>query len=129
MRFLMMHKDPASERGEQPSAEFGQKMNALMDKLMKSGAFVAGEGVHPSQKNGLRLSNQKDKNGKRIVKDGPFSEAKEVIGGFVMLNVKNRDEAQKWAEEFMDLWEGKELQVEIRQVVEWEDLPPELHRK
>ena len=90
MRFMVFHKsNEQNEAGIPPSAELIEKMGKLMEETAKSGVLLAGEGVHASSK-GARLSFS---GGKRTVTDGPFAEAKEMVGGFYLLDVATRDEA------------------------------------
>jgi hypothetical protein len=61
--------------------------------------------------------------GKPVVKDGPFPEAKEVLGGYWMIDVKSKAEAIEWAKKIPG---GDDMTVEVRQVQEWEDFTPEV---
>ncbi|MCU1242130.1 MAG: YCII-related [Candidatus Acidoferrum typicum] len=90
--------------------------------LAKAGVLLAAEGLRPTSK-GMRLRMSK---GKRVVTDGPFTEAKEVIAGFWMIQVKSKEEALEWANPCL-LPEGGLM--EIRQVFENCDFPPELQKK
>jgi hypothetical protein len=115
-----MHKsNEDNEAGIPPSKELIEKMGKLMEETAKTGVLLGGEGVHASSK-GARLSFS---GGKRTVTDGPFAEAKELIAGFAILNVKSKDEAIEWATRFANLM--GDVEIEIRQVVELSDFPPE----
>jgi len=81
------------EAGVLPSSEAMVKMIAYQEELVKAGVLVAGEGLRPSAL-GARMTFGKD--GKTSLKDGPFTEAKEIIAGFAILQVKSRDEALAW---------------------------------
>ena len=117
MRFMVMHKsNEANEAGIPPSKELIEKMGKLMEETAQAGVLLAGEGVHASSK-GARVSFS---GGKRIVTDGPFAEAKELIAGFAILNVSSKEEAIEWATRFADVI--GDVEIEIRQVVEIEDL-------
>ena len=81
------------------------------DELGKSGAMKAGEALHPSSKHSARISH---KEGRRVVLDGPFAEAKEVVGGFYLIDVKTREEAVEWAAKCPGALYGS---VELREVM------------
>src|SRR5581483_5615469 len=87
MKFLSIYR--SVERGVPPSAEEMAAMGKLIDKHMRSGALLATEGCLPSALGArVRLSN-----GKVSVTDGPFTETKEVVGGFAILQAKSKQEA------------------------------------
>jgi hypothetical protein len=120
MRFMMLVKaDKDSESGAMP----GEKLLADMDKynqeLVKAGVLLAGEGLQPSSK-GARV---RFTDGKRTVIDGPFAEAKELIAGFWMIQVKSREEAIEWAKR-VPFDEGT-AEIELRQVFEMSDFSTE----
>ncbi len=102
-----------------PPAEDMARMNKYNEELAKSGALIALDGLHPTSK-GARVSYT---GGKPKVTDGPFTEAKEVLGGYWMINVKSRDEAIAWAKK-VPANDGDI--VEVRQVFEMEDFPEEI---
>jgi hypothetical protein len=86
---------------------------------------VLGGGLmSPSQSQAVRLSG-----GKLSVVDGPFSEAKEVVGGFAIFDLKSKEEAMEGAQRFMDLhrqhWPGWEGETEVRQIFGPNDFPPQ----
>lgn len=105
-----------SEAGQLPSIEELTAMDLFNEELVKAGVVLAGEGLHASSK-GVRIYYTGDK---RTVVDGPFTEAKELIAGFGMWQVKSMAEAIEWARRapFPD------GQVEIRQVIAPEDFAP-----
>ena len=120
MRFMVMHRsNEANEAGIPPSKELIEKMGKLMEETAQAGVLLAGEGVHASSK-GARVSFS---GGKRIVTDGPFAEAKELIAGFAIINVSSKEEAIEWATRFADVI--GDVEIEIRQVVEISDFAPE----
>jgi hypothetical protein len=82
------------------------------------GILITAEGVHPSEKGALV---RKARGAAITATDGPFTEAKEVIGGFGLINAKDRAEAVEYAQQYADLFE--EVEVEVRQVVEFDELP------
>jgi len=94
MKFMVLvsaNKD--TEAGVLPSREEFEKMGQFMEELVKAGVYVAGEGLQPSSK-GARIAFGKD--GQTTVKDGPFTESKELIAGFSIIQVKSLDEAIAW---------------------------------
>jgi hypothetical protein len=126
MRFLVMVKaNTDSEAGVLPDERMLTEMGKFNDELVKAGIMLAGEGLQPSSK-GARISYA---GGKRTVRDGPFTETKELVAGFWIWQVKSRQEALEWAKR-IPFQEGE---VEIRQVFEPEDFgeafTPELRRQ
>ena len=123
MRFMIIVKaNEESEAGVLPSEEVLAEMGKFNEELVQKGIMLAGEGLQASSK-GARVSYS---GSKRTVTDGPFTEAKELIAGFWLVQVKSREEAIEWAKRapFQD------GEVEIRQVFESEDfgenMTPEL---
>jgi len=105
-----------------PTLELVTAMRSYSDDLRKAGVLLLAEGLHPSSK----ATRIKVSNGKRVFTDGPFTEAKEIIAGFWLIQVKSREEALEWAGR-CPLLEGGI--VEIRPVFENTDFPPELRNK
>ena len=100
MRYLMMVKGDADyEAGKPPSPELMEGMGRLHEEMTRSGVILATEGLLPSS-HGLRLRHSR---GTTAVIDGPFSEAKEVVGGFAIVRVDSRDEAIALARRFVDV--------------------------
>jgi len=95
------------------------EMGKFSDELVKAGIMLAGEGLQPSSK-GTRISYT---GAKRTVRDGPFAEAKELVAGFWIWQVKSRAEALEWAKR-IPFTNGEE--IEIRQIFEAEDFGAEL---
>ena len=129
MRFMILVKaDPASEAGVLPDEKILTEMGRYNEELAKAGVLLAGEGLHPSSK-GARV---KFSGAKRTVIDGPFAEAKELIAGYWIFQVKSKDEAIEWVKRCPNPFAG-ESEIEIRQVFEAEDfgaeLTPELREK
>ena len=124
MRFMVIVKaNKDSEAGVLPSKELLAEMGKFNEELAKAGVLLAAEGLHPSSK-GARV---KFSGGKRTVVDGPFAEAKELIAGFWLIQVKSKEEAIEWASRCPDvLGPGETAQIEIRQVFEMSDFPAEL---
>ena len=94
MKFIVFgHATKDSEAGVIPSSEEFAKMGKFIEELVKAGVFVAGEGLQPSSK-GARITF--GKGGKTSIKNGPFTESKELIAGFSIIQVKSLDEAIAW---------------------------------
>ena len=97
MRFMIMHKmTEAMERGEKPSSDVIAAVGKLVAEGVKDGVFVAGEGLKPSSER-VHVAYR---GGKRTVTDGPFTEAKELVGGFALMRVKSKEEALAWCDKF-----------------------------
>jgi len=127
MRFMIMVKaNEDTEAGVMPTDEELAAMGAFNEQLVQAGILLAGDGLHPSSR-GARVHFSGDK---RTVVDGPFTEAKELIAGYWMIDVKSLDEAVEWVKRIPSPDEGEEAIVEIRPVYEAEDfgdaLTPEL---
>ncbi|WP_083268536.1 YciI family protein [Lentzea guizhouensis] len=121
MRFLMMHRvSEQEEKAWDPTPEFIEKMGAYMEKAFADGTVITAEGVWKSDRGAMI---RKDRGGHVKSTDGPFTEAKEVIGGFALINAEDRAEAVALAREYIALFDGIEISVEVREVVEAEDLP------
>lgn len=126
MRFIVMVKANAeSEAGALPEPRELEAMTNYNEELVKAGVMLAGEGLHPSSK-GTRISYQ---GGKTTITDGPFTEAKELVAGFWIIQVKDKAEAIEWLKR-APFDEGE---VEIRQVFETDEfaevMSPELREK
>ena len=127
MRFMVIVKaNPESEAGVLPDKEILTKMTQFNQELVNAGVMLAGEGLQPSSK-GARV---KFEGKKRTVTDGPFAEAKELIAGFWLWQVKSKEEALEWLKRAP--FDGG-TEVELRQVFESEDFgdnfPPELREQ
>ncbi|MFD0199871.1 MULTISPECIES: YciI family protein [Saccharothrix] len=117
MRFMVIVKaTEETEAGAQPSAEMLNEMAAFNEELVKAGVLLAGEGLHPSAK-GARVYFSGDQ---RTVVDGPFTETKELIAGFWLIEVKSLEEAVEWVKRVPNPT-GEESQIEIRQVFTEDD--------
>jgi len=122
MRFMMSLPAPpeALEEWEaQPSKEVVTAMRKFNEEMTKAGVLLAAEGLHATSKGSrIRVSG-----GKRIVTDGPFSETKEVIAGFWIIQARSKEEALEWASRCPLPENGS---IEIRQIFETAEFPPEL---
>ena len=122
MRFMMLMIPRGYETaapGTMPDADGVAAMMKYNEDLQRSGVLLGCEGLHPPSM-GARVSFE---TGKPRVTDGPFAEAKEVLGGFWMIRVASRAEAIEWA---MRCPAGPNEMIEIRQVQEMEDFPPDV---
>lgn len=116
MRFLCLYK-PSKPEGTPPSQQEMAAMGKLIEEGFKSGWLLATEGCLPSAKGArVRLSA-----GKFTVTDGPFSEAKEVVGGFALIKVKSKEEAIDLTKNFLKV--AGDGESEIRQVFDAADSP------
>jgi hypothetical protein len=122
MRFMMLMIPKGYETaapGAVPDAKAVAAMMKYNEELQKAGVLVALDGLHPPSM-GVRVS---FKGGKPLVTDGPFTEAKEVLGGYWMIQVKSKSEAIEWAKRCPG---GDNEIIEIRQVQDMEDFPPDV---
>ena len=97
-------------------------MGKLMEESTKSGELVATGGLLPISKGGAHV---RSSGGKITVTDGPFAEAKELVGGYWMIQVKSKEEAVEWAKR-APMLDGDI--IEVRQVQEIEDFPPDVRK-
>ncbi|CAJ0706261.1 YciI family protein [Ralstonia sp. 22086] len=122
MRFMILRlADKDTEAAVMPSEELLTAMGKYMEDLAKAGVLLGGEGLHPSSR-GARVE---FKHGKPTVIDGPFAEAKELIAGYTMLQVKSEEEALEWVKRWPALDAGGNVRLEIRRVFEAEDFGAE----
>jgi hypothetical protein len=117
MKFMLIMKSTKdSEAGVPPTTEQMMTMMTYHEEAVKSGMLLAAEGVHPSSKGArVRFSGTK-----RTVTDGPFTETKELIAGFWIIQARSREEAIEWVKRIPNVWR-EETEIEIRQVAEAED--------
>ena len=129
MRFMML-MIPGVYQGKKgrkiaadfaPSAEMVEKMTKFNEELAKAGALISLDGLHPPVA-GARISFP---GGRPKVMDGPFTESKEVLGGYWMIEAKSREEAIEWAK-CVPALEGDV--IEVRQVQEISEFPEEVQR-
>jgi len=124
MRFMMLMIPKGYETavpGTMPPADAVAAMMKYNEALRQAGVLVTLEGLHPPSM-GARVSFE---GGKPVVTDGPFTEAKEVIGGFWMIEVKSREEAIAWA---MRCPASANETIEIRQVQDMADFPADVQK-
>ena len=122
MRFMIIVKaTQESEAGVMPSDQLIGKMAAYHEELHKAGMLVDASGLKPSSK-GWRVRYSGDE---RTVIDGPFTETKELIAGYTIINVGSREEALEWTRRFPNpAVEGKGGEIEVRPFFELEDFEP-----
>lgn len=117
MRFMMIVKATEdSEAGVLPSKEQLDAMMRYNMELARAGVLLAADGLHPSS-GAIRIS-YPEPGGKPKVTDGPFTEAKELIAGYTLIEVKSREEAIEWAMRMPDPHGYGAGQIELRQVFE-----------
>lgn len=124
MRFMMLVIPKAYEHAGAdfvPPAELVAKMTKYNESLTKAGVLLGLDGLHPPAK-GARV---KFGGGKPKVIDGPFTESKELVGGYWMIQVKSREEAIEWAKR-APMLDGDT--IEVRQVQEISEFPPEIQK-
>jgi len=118
MRYLTFIRHPESYRSSAPPPALMEAMGRFVERSFKEGTLVDTGGLRPS-KDGVRLRLAK---GKVTVTDGPFSEAKEVIGGWAILKADSKEEVLRIATEFMELhrkyWPDFEGEAEVRPMYE-----------
>jgi hypothetical protein len=119
MVIVKANKD--SEAGVLPDEKLLRDMGNYNEELAKAGVLLAAEGLQPSSKGArVRFSGTK-----RTVIDGPFSETKELIAGFWLIQVKSKEEAIEWVKRSPNPFPGAESEIEIRQVAELDDFGAE----
>jgi hypothetical protein len=117
---MMIKSTKASEAGSPPSPLLMEGMGRLTQEMAQAGVLVLAEGLQPSSR-GTRLSYRGER---RTVTDGPFAEAKELVGGFAILKVGSKQEALAMAERVLDVHiqaGEKEFELEMRPLFDPED--------
>ncbi len=119
MRFMIIVKATKdSEAGVKPEEKLFAEMATYHEALAKAGALLDGSGLQPSAK-GWRI---KYSGAKRTVIDGPFTETKELVAGYTLIQAQSREEALEWTKRFPNpAGGGKEAEIEVRQLYELED--------
>ena len=124
MRFMMLVIPKAYETARAdfvPPVELVAKMTKFNESLSKAGILLGLDGLHPPAK-AARVAFA---GGKPRVTDGPFAEAKEMIGGYWVIQVKSKDEAVEWAKR-APMLDGDV--IEVRQIQELSEFPPEIQK-
>lgn len=120
MRFMMFMLPNIDQDADwMPSAEAVAAMSKYNDSLAKAGVLLALDGLHP-QSEGTRIAFSEG--GRHTVTDGPFTEAKEMIGGYWLIQAKSKEEAIEWASRCP----GENCTIEVRQVFEMSEFPPDV---
>ena len=115
---ILVKSNRDSEAGKMPEEALIAAMADYHEELVKAGALLDASGLQPTSK-GVRI---KYSGGKRTVIDGPFTETKELIAGYTLIQVKSREEAMEWARRFPSPFgENAEGEIEIRQLFELDD--------
>jgi hypothetical protein len=118
MRYMMTFRGTEQyEAGEMPSEQSITAMTSLMAEMAEAGVLIGGDGLHPSSK-AIRLEVRQ---GKHHIVDGPFTETKELIAGYCLIQVASKAEAIEWAERCLDADMGNSRGVDLRQIFEAED--------
>jgi len=113
--------DRQGERQTVEEEKLMAEMAKYHEELQQAGALLDGSGLHPSSK-GWRIKYSGEK---RTVVDGPFAEAKELVAGYTLIQVKSREEAMEWTRRFPNpAGDGQEAEIEVRQLFELEDFGP-----
>jgi hypothetical protein len=101
-----------------------KKMMEYNEALQKAGVLLALDGLHPATK-GARV---RVAAGKKSITDGPFTEAKEIVGGYWIIQVRSREEALEWAKRIPLENEDPDAFVEVRQIYDMADFPAEVRK-
>lgn len=118
MRFIIIRKaDNETEAGAQPTEQLIDAMVAYHQKMIDAGIMVDGAGLQRSEK-GARVS---FRNGTPTIIDGPFTETKELVAGYTIINVKSKDEAIAWMTQWPTIDGHGSVQLELRQLFEHDD--------
>jgi hypothetical protein len=119
MRFMMFMYPGIEEEDWKPSAEIVGEMSRYNEELRKAGMLLGLDGLRPP---GDGASVSFDRDGEASVTDGPFTEAKEVVGGYWLIQARSTEEAVEWASRCP----GRNCRVEVRRVQELEDFPDDV---
>ncbi len=125
MRFMIIVKscdEFEAETTPAPDEALMAEMVRFHEELAQAGVLLDGSGLHPSRQ-GWRVHHGAD--GSQRIVDGPFAEAKELIAGYTLIQVRSREEAVEWSRRFPNpAGRGKDAVVELRQLYELDDFPP-----
>jgi hypothetical protein len=119
MRFMMFMYPGIEEKDWEPSAELVGEMSRYNEELRKAGMLLGLDGLHPP---GDGASVSFDTSGETTVTDGPFTEAKEVVGGYWLIQARSTEEAVEWASRCP----CENCRIEVRRVQELEDFPDDV---
>jgi hypothetical protein len=122
MRFMIIRKaDAETEAWAKPSVALVDAMMAYNEEMIRAGVMLGGDGLKPSSR-GYRVKFSK---GKPKVTDGPFTETKELVAGFTIIQVGSREEALKWVERWPVEDGHGEVELELRELYEADDFGEE----
>jgi hypothetical protein len=119
MRFMMFMYPGIEEKDWNPSAEAVEAMSRYNEELRKAGMLLSLDGLQPPSEGGVVSF---DGEGKATVTDGPFAEAKEVVGGYWLIQARSKEEALEWASRCP----SENCKIEVRRVFEMEDFPQDV---
>jgi hypothetical protein len=119
MRFMMFMYPGIGEQDWEPAPEAVAAMGRYNEELRKAGLLLSLDGLRPPS-DGASVSFSAD--GRATVTDGPFAEAKEVVGGYWLIQARSKEEALEWASRCP----GQDCRIEVRRVFEMEDFPQEV---
>jgi len=117
-------KGKKADEGFAPTAEAVKEMMKYNEELAKAGILISLDGLHPLLK-GARVTYKGDKT---VVTDGPFVEAKEVVGGYWLIDVKSKEEAVEWAKKCPAVKVDSGAAIEVRQIFEMSEMPPDVRK-
>jgi len=120
MRFMMFMYPEIAEEEWSPSAEAVAEMSRYNEELRKAGILLALDGLHPPGE-GARVKFSSSGEAPTVT-DGPFAEAKEVVGGYWVIQTRSKEEAVEWAKRCP----GENCTIEVRRVFEMEDFPKDV---
>jgi hypothetical protein len=122
MRFMILVKaSKDTEAGAMPEEKLFAAMTDYHEELAKAGMLLDASGLQPTSK-GWRIKYSGDK---RTVTDGPFTETKELVAGYTIIQANSKEEALQWIKRFPNpAVDGGEAEIEVRQLYELDDLPP-----
>lgn len=126
MRFMMFmypeieESEWLGEDSESDAAEMVAAMSRYNEELRRAGMLLSLDGLHPPGSDGATVAFDAD--GAVTVTDGPYAEAKEVVGGYWLIQARSKEEALEWARRCP----GRDCRIEVRRVQEMEEFPPEI---
>ncbi len=113
---ILVKADEDSEAGVMPDEDLLSEMATYHEELAKAGVLLDASGLQPTSK-GWRVEYS---GGERTVVDGPFTETKELVAGYTLIQVRSRDDAREWARGFP----GTDGEIEVRQLFDLDDFEP-----
>ena len=118
MRFMMFMYPGIEEKDWTPSAEAVEAMSRYNEELRKAGMLLSLDGLQPPSEGGVVSF----EDGRATITDGPFAEAKEVVGGYWLIQARSKEEALEWASRCPD----SNCRIEVRRIFEMEDFPQDV---